>query len=280
MATAIDGRTVTERVINRAFRHSVPLDASYYLTLDRIHQHLRPRTYVEVGVSRGLALAQVLPGTVAVGVDPNPKLCFPLGRRTTLVRETSDDFFAGGDLRTLLGGRAVDLAFIDGMHLFEFALRDFANLERHGHEETTILVHDCDPPDEESARRQLRPGLWCGDVWKLVPTLKQWRPELEVHVVDVAPAGLAVIRGLRPDSTVLTDHYDEIVAGAEALDYGAMIREGKETVLNRVPPDWAAVKALLPAEPFRSASTHLLTARRAFSAWRAAAGHRVPTGAA
>ena len=270
MRRGTDGRTVTERVINRAFRRSVPLDASYYLTLDRIHQHVRPRGYVEVGVSRGLALAHVLPGTVAVGVDPSPKLSFPLGKRTRVVRETSDDFFARRDLRAMLDGMPLDLAFVDGMHLFEFALRDFANLERYAHEETTILVHDCYPPDEESARRQLRPGIWTGDVWKLVPTLKRWRPELEVHVVDVAPAGLAVVRGLQPGSTVLTDHYDEILVAAEALDYATLVRDGKDEVLSRVPADWAQVAALLPAAPFRHASNHVLTARRALAAWRGA----------
>jgi hypothetical protein len=33
-------------------------------------------------------------------------------------------------VRALLGGLPVELGFIDGMHLFEFALRDFMNLER------------------------------------------------------------------------------------------------------------------------------------------------------
>ena len=44
---------------------------------------------------------------------------------------TSDDFFASHDLAQVLGGRPVDLAYIDGMHQFEFALRDFMNLERY-----------------------------------------------------------------------------------------------------------------------------------------------------
>src|SRR5256885_12302956 len=53
---------------------------------------------------------------------------------TTLFRS-----FAEHDLSKELGGRPVDLAFIDGMHLFEFALRDFVNLERYCAPGSTIL---------------------------------------------------------------------------------------------------------------------------------------------
>jgi hypothetical protein len=61
----------------------------------------------------------------AIGIDPQPRLEHALGARMRLFTETSDAFFAGRDLRAELGGAAVELAFIDSMHLFEFALRDF-----------------------------------------------------------------------------------------------------------------------------------------------------------
>ena len=48
----------------------------------------------------------------------------------------------------------MDFAFIDGMHLFEFALRDFMNLERHCTPQSVIMVHDCYPTEREHAERE------------------------------------------------------------------------------------------------------------------------------
>ena len=67
---------------------------------------------------------------------------------------TSDEFFSTHDLREELGGSPVDLSFIDGLHLFEFALRDFINLERAGTEQSMIVLHDTDPPDADMAARE------------------------------------------------------------------------------------------------------------------------------
>src|SRR5438034_3091673 len=110
----------------------------YFQVLQRIHGHLRPRTYIEIGVEAGKSLRLVLPGTVALGVDPEPAVAFPLPPNVRVFAETSDDFFARHDVRAELGGLPVDLALIDGMHHFEFALRDFMNLERLRSEERRV----------------------------------------------------------------------------------------------------------------------------------------------
>ena len=108
-----------------------PLAGELYLELlAKLHQHFRPQTYLEIGIGSGASLALAGKGTVAVGVDPEPQLeQAPPGTR--VFRQTSDEFFATHDLGTVLQGRPLQLAFIDGMHLFEFALRDFINVERH-----------------------------------------------------------------------------------------------------------------------------------------------------
>ena len=95
----------------------------YFQVLARIMEAARPRSYVEIGVAAGDSLRLVKAPTVAIGIDPQPQLAAPLAPHQKVFVETSDAFFAGHDLRAELGGLPVDLALIDGMHHFEFALR-------------------------------------------------------------------------------------------------------------------------------------------------------------
>jgi hypothetical protein len=238
-------------------------DLPYYDAMDLVHRHLVPRTYVEIGVSTGRTLRLALPGTRCVGIDPEPHLEQPLAPDQQVFAQTSDEFFAGHDLGAVLGGAPMDLAFIDGMHHFEFALRDFINLERASHPDTTVLIHDCLPQSEEGAARERTTVLWSGDVWRLIVALREWRPDLDVAVAAWAPTGLGVVRGLDRRSTVLSDHYDEIVERLLAMPYRDLDDGTMDEQLHRVPGTWEALRALLPAHPYRSGSVEMLTARRA-----------------
>jgi hypothetical protein len=247
--------------VDALFEKRVPRGFPYFDLLDRIHQHVLPRTYVEIGVSTGRSLTLALPGTMSVGIDPDPRLSFPLRRGARIFHQTSDEFFACHDLTRLFGGLQLDLAFIDGMHHFEVALRDFMNLEKSSSIGTTILVHDCLPIDEVTAARERSTSVWSGDVWRLIALLREFRPDLEVNVVDVGPTGLGIIRGLDPKSTVLSDQYDEIVERYLAVPYkkpyGSDLIEPKGS-------DWETVKALLPEAPFRHANVEMLKIQRSW----------------
>jgi hypothetical protein len=252
------------QIVDRTFSHYTPPALPYFEMLDRIHQHLLPRTYVEIGVSTGRSMTLALPGTLCIGIDPDPKVEFRVRRGTRIFSQASDDFFADHDLGTLSGGLPLDLAFIDGMHHFEFALRDFINLERASNPSTTVLVHDCLPVDEVTSARQRTTNFWSGDIWRLILLLRRWRPDLEVAVVDWAPTGVGVIRGLDVHSRVLTDHYDEIVEEFLAVPFQALTDGSMHEQLNRVPGDWSTVRSLLPDRPFRRADVGRLKAVRAF----------------
>jgi hypothetical protein len=229
--------------------------------LDRIHLHLLPRTYVEIGVATGRSLTLALPGTRTVGIDPAYSLRYSMENGTQLFRMTSDDFFARYDLTELLGGRPVELAFIDGMHHFEFALRDFMNLERRASPDSVILAHDCYPIDAQTATRERHTKAWSGDVWKLILVLKQYRSDLLIRVVDVPPTGLAIVRNLNPASSVLDGHYQQIVDHFIDLPY-EVLDEDKDTKLNAVPNDWDLIRSLLPAQPFRHGDAARLRRQR------------------
>ena len=217
---------------------------NYRQLLKRIHRHLHPRTYVEIGVSTGTTLKLCDEATQAIGVDPAPRLQFALAANQHVFSQTSDDFFAQHDVTGELGGKPVDLAFIDGMHLFEYALRDFSNLERLCTPHSTILVHDCYPLDRQTADRERTTLFWSGDIWRLILLLKKYRPDLEINVIAAPPTGLGVIRNLDPASRVIADNLARICAEFLALDYSALA-DSKRERLNLFPNDWERIRSML-----------------------------------
>lgn len=216
----------------------------YSALLERIHRHLKPRTYIEIGVETGQSLRLIEPGTRALGVDPEPKIAFELPANAQVFAQTSDDFFARLDLGSLLGGLPVELALIDGMHHFEFALRDFMNLERLCAPGATILIHDCFPHDRTTAQRERVMHFWSGDIWRLVVLLKKYRPDLAIHTLAAPPTGLTMVRRLDPGSRFIGDNLERLCAEFLALDYSYldMDRAGK---LNLFPNDWEQIRPLL-----------------------------------
>ena len=216
----------------------------YTKVLARVFEQLRPRTYVEIGISRGESLQLAKPPAIAIGIDPEPMLSRPPAANHRIFAETSDAFFAGHDLGAELGGVPVDLAFIDGMHHFEFALRDFINLERACARESVILIHDCYPLDRETAERIQPPGFWSGDVWRLIVLLKKYRPGLAIHTIGTPPTGLAMVRNLEPDSRVLQENFERLCEEFLALDY-SYLDQDKDKKLNLFPNDPEKIRILL-----------------------------------
>lgn len=185
----------------------------------------RVRNYLEVGVHFGDTLCRV-PCDTAIGVDPGyilNKNVMAGKRRLHLIQDTSDRFFADTDVVGLLGGR-VDFAFLDGLHQFEFLLRDFYNAEAVCDRGAVIAMHDCMPlnvemttRDSAAERTDAASTMWTGDVWKIVPILRRYRPDLRVLLVDCPPTGLVCVTGLDPTSRVLHDRYVEIVDAFRAV---------------------------------------------------------------
>jgi hypothetical protein len=188
----------------------------YLEFLAGLHRAVRPRTYLEIGIRSGSSLA--LSRSRSVGIDPDFNVREQLSCPVTLARTTSDEYFASPDPLGPLGGTPPDLAFIDGMHLFEFALRDFINVERNASWSSVVVFDDVLPRRQEHAARDRHTRTWTGDVFKIVPVLRAYRPDLTLLLADTAPTGLLLVLGLDPTSTVLQDNYDAIVADHVAPD--------------------------------------------------------------
>jgi len=209
----------------------------YLAWLAHFHAIRRPPVYLEIGVATGRTLALAQPPTRAIGVDPAPAIDSEFTTVTHLFRETSDRFFRKNRLVRLLGGDPIGLGFIDGLHTFEQALKDFINLEAHVARDSVILLHDTIPLDERTQNRVATTRFYTGDVWKIVPCLKRYRPDLRVATIGTAPTGLTVITGLDPASRVLVNRYDEAVADFIGMPYAEMA-ENLHAALNIVPNEW------------------------------------------
>jgi hypothetical protein len=227
---------------------------TYLDLLDRIHRAVLPRGYVEIGVRDGASLAIALPGTRAVAIDPVPIIDKKHPGHTRVFPLISGDYFASRDLVSDVDRAFLDMAFIDGMHPFEFSLRDFTHIERHAHADTVVLVHDCYPVNEATPARDCTTECWSGDVWRLIACLKQSRPDLRISVVEVPPTGLAIITGLDPASTVLADRYDDLVRRYVDAPYATL--GDKAATLNRIDNDWSKIAPATPRSvPPRRASS-------------------------
>ncbi len=188
----------------------------YYTLLQMAHRVRRPSVYLEIGVSSGKSLALAGVETLAIGIDPvtavpgNQVFISP-ENTPRLFKMTSDQFFEETDLRTVMEQPCFDTAFIDGLHLFEQALRDLINLEKFAHPDSIVFIHDCLPVNRTITERVRQTAFWIGDVWKIIPCLKEMRPDLDIVTFPAQPSGLALIRNLDPASTVLERHFDFIV---------------------------------------------------------------------
>jgi hypothetical protein len=188
-------------------------DMRYLQFLRRLHNRVVFDWYLEIGCRTGRSLRHVKGKTIAVDpffqIDTNV-----IGTKPAFMafQQTSDEFFASGVLERV--GVRFGFSFLDGMHLMEFLLRDFINTETASRPGAVIAMHDCCPYDFKMTTRKVEEvprGAWTGDVWKLIPILEQYRPDLKITVLGCQTTGLVLVAGLDPRNTALRDNYDKIL---------------------------------------------------------------------
>lgn len=167
-----------------------------YEFLKSLHEVLDPKVYLEIGVQYGASLVQAQGSELAFGVDPEPLVGFTNNGRPNqqIFTMTSDEFF---DKRAFILP-PVNLAFIDGMHLVEYALRDFVNVQKYMAPGGVIAFDDVLPYNDAIAGRVQPPGDWTGDVWKVYFILRETMFGLEPILVDTWPTGTMVLLNVEP----------------------------------------------------------------------------------
>jgi len=198
----------------------------YREVLDRFEALTSPDWYLEVGSRNGSSLTTRKCSFIAI--DPVFAPRFPIlgpGRQMHFMQMESDTFFTSGFLART--GISPDFAFIDGMHQFEFALRDFINCEAAMRRDGHIFLHDVAPFNHTMTTRdpaymgEGRP--WTGDVWKVIAILREFRPDLSARIITAHSTGLGCVSNLDPTNSTLLSNYDAILARFTNLslaDYG------------------------------------------------------------
>ena len=174
------------------------------------------QSFLEIGVKSGINMRTVL-CDYKVGIDPDRNA------RGATHRMFSDSFFAGNDEK-------FDLVFIDGDHSEEQVTKDVHNALRVLNRGGSIVMHDCNPPDEWSQRpasefKGKRGERWNGTAWRSYMGLRASNSELNMCVVD-CDEGVGVIRkGLQ-----------ELVELPEALSYDDLVAN-RVSYLNLIQPN-------------------------------------------
>lgn len=211
----MSGRPLRSRTLRGLSQHEITVERSYHHRVDyldllrRLHAELRPRRYLEIGVRWGNSLG--VARCPSIGIDPAFSISTELHTEVHLFRTTSDEYFARETPLAPVQGLPFDLAFIDGMHLFEYALRDLINAERCCRPGSLIVFDDVLPRNAHEAARVRITSAWTGDVFRILEVLSRYRPDMLAVPLDTTPTGLLVLLGLDPSSTVLADNYDVIV---------------------------------------------------------------------
>ena len=191
----------------------------YRSFLQRLHAELQPSTYLEIGTLKGETLS--IASCRSISIDPEFQIssdAIGLKEECLFYQMTSDNFFDKYDPKAIFGV-PVDLMFLDGMHLCEYLLRDFANAERSASKKGLIVLHDCLPVEIPMTDRTqngtpsiqpYRNGWWTGDLWRTVLALREYRPDLTILCLDSFPTGLVLISNLDCDSDTIKERYTEI----------------------------------------------------------------------
>jgi Methyltransferase domain len=203
--------------------------ADYHKVLQWVHRTLRPPLYIEIGVNDGASLKFTKSGTKSIGIDPYPR-SEPM-RNVEIFSMTSDEFFEKVEAGHIKGAHAFSLAFIDGLHTYDQALRDFVNLEKISSAESVIMLHDCIPLDVISASNPRASHFYTGDVWKTLLIIARNRPDLNICIFPAWPSGLVLITGLNSESELLEQNFSALVD-----QYRSMPFEDYRLTAGELPP--------------------------------------------
>jgi len=230
--------------------------AVHYLDFFRtIHHTLTPRNYLEIGIRFGKSFE--IATCRKTGVDPSPEYS-TTDANANIFPLASDDFFENHANYEL--PHHLDFIFIDGMHLFEYALRDYINTERFSHENSLIIFDDIFPSHNTQALRDRSSQVWTGDVWKIIPCLQKYRPDLILIAVDTSPTGLLMVINPSSHNNSLAHSYNNIIKDYLGSEYQTVPKSilARENIISPSDPDLVTLLEALKEKRLDTLSSELL----------------------
>lgn len=207
--------------------------------IQNICRKIGAERYLEVGIREGEVISQI-PVKEKVGVDPRPLLdrldeeLMPGLDGLRVFPCKSDDFFAKNT-------ETFDVVFVDGLHLYEQAIKDILNAFNCLNHGGFVVVHDLLPASAAEGARKVKPGAWNGDVWKVMHDIKENYPEIQ-HVVLDDDFGVGVL-WLKDSERRFEPTWQK---GYPRMPFSVFESE-RSSFMNVAGSDWESVESQLPS---------------------------------
>ena len=181
------------------------------------------KNYLEIGVFRGQNIREII-AEHKDGVDPTtelgksiPEINYPI---------TSDGFFE------LIKGHNIkyDIIFIDGLHHSNQVDKDIENALNHLVDDGIIVMHDCNPAEEEQTFVPRQTGIWHGDVYKYALRLRQKYPHKFITVDTDCGCGI-IFNNIEEDNKC---NIDDLIQGEKSWGY---FNTNRKQLLNLISVD-------------------------------------------
>jgi len=181
------------------------------------------KNYLEIGVFRGQNIREII-AEHKDGVDPTtelgesiPEINYPI---------TSDGFFE------LIKDHNIkyDIIFIDGLHHSNQVDKDIENALNHLVDNGIIVMHDCNPAEEEQTFVPRQTGIWHGDVYKSALRLRQKYPHKFITVDTDCGCGV-IFNNIEEDNKC---NIDDLIQGEKSWEY---FNTNRKQLLNLIPVD-------------------------------------------
>jgi len=149
--------------------------------INLLAKKINASNYLEIGVRDPRENFNKVICSLKHGVDPNVP---PAHYTEGMGYQTYSDIYFDYINKDI----SYDIIFIDGLHVEEQVDKDIQNSLARLNEGGVIVLHDCNPPNEEFEQPH-----WCGTVWRSIYKLRRDTNDLNITVVDT-DYGCGIVR--------------------------------------------------------------------------------------